>query len=478
MDKEKKNLPYVLEKKNGWDYVSEQEKKKAYEVADDYLKFISSVKTEREFIKHAIQILEKIGFVDISKKTKLLPGDKVYWNFRKKFLIAAIVGNEKVSQGVKIVASHVDVPHIDIKPYPFYEDGNMAFINSHYYGGIKKFTWPAIPLALHGVVVKSDGEIVEIVIGEDASDPVLTITDIAIHIAKKIQMGKNINEAIPGEKLDPLIGSIPDTELEKNEKDRVKKYILKLLYEKYGITEEDLVGAELQIVPAWPARYVGFDKGAIGAFGHDDRVCGFASLRALVDIQIVPDQTVIAMFFDKEEIGSVGNTSSASYLVDKVIADLLYFTGEPTDARTLMVTWDRSSVLSADVDAAYDPIWKGAYDPTNSPYLGYGVTLTKYTGSGGKYHANDAHIEFYASLKRLFNKENVLWQTGELGKVDEGGGGTVAGDFANRGADVVDIGPAILSLHTPFEIVSVIDLYYSYKAFKVFYEKYIKNMKD
>ncbi|NOZ92546.1 MAG: aminopeptidase [Dictyoglomi bacterium] len=474
MAEEKKKLPYVLEKKNGWEVITSDEREKAYQLSDKYISFMSKVKTEREFVKESIRILEEEGFVSIDKKESLKPGDKVYWNFRNKFLTAAVVGKDPVSKGVNIVASHVDVPHIDIKPYPIYEDSELAYINSHYYGGIKKFTWPAIPLALHGVVVKSDGEVVEVVIGEDESDPVLTITDIAIHIARKIQLGKNISEAVPGENLDPLVGSVPDTELDEKEKDKVKKYILKLLYNKYGITEEDLVGAELQLVPAWSARYVGLDKGAIGAFGHDDRVCGYTSLAALLDIEGVPQRTAIAMFFDKEEIGSVGNTSSASYFVDRTLADLLYLTGESTDARTLMLAWDSTAVLSADVDAAYDPLWKGAYDPSNSPYLGYGVTLTKYTGSGGKYHANDAHAEFYAKMKKLFKDNSVVWQTGELGKVDEGGGGTVAGDFANRGADVVDIGPAVLGLHTPFEVVSVIDTYYSYKAFKVFYEKYTK----
>ncbi|UZN22994.1 aminopeptidase [bacterium 3DAC] len=474
MAEEKKKLPYVLEKKNGWEVITSEEREKAYQLSDKYISFMSKVKTEREFVKESIRILEEEGFVSIDKKESLKPGDKVYWNFRNKFLTAAVVGKDPVSKGVNIVASHVDVPHIDIKPYPIYEDSELAYINSHYYGGIKKFTWPAIPLALHGVVVKSDGEVVEVVIGEDESDPVLTITDIAIHIARKIQLGKNISEAVPGENLDPLVGSVPDTELDEKEKDKVKKYILKLLYNKYGITEEDLVGAELQLVPAWSARYVGLDKGAIGAFGHDDRVCGYTSLAALLDIEGVPQRTAIAMFFDKEEIGSVGNTSSASYFVDRTLADLLYLTGESTDARTLMLAWDSTAVLSADVDAAYDPLWKGAYDPSNSPYLGYGVTLTKYTGSGGKYHANDAHAEFYAKMKKLFKDNSVVWQTGELGKVDEGGGGTVAGDFANRGADVVDIGPAVLGLHTPFEVVSVIDTYYSYKAFKVFYEKYTK----
>ncbi len=474
MAEEKKKLPYVLEKKNGWEVITSEEKAKAYELSDKYLAFMSKVKTEREFVKESIRILEEHGFVSVDKKESLKPGDKVYWNFRNKFLTAAVVGKEPVSKGVNIVASHVDVPHIDIKPYPIYEDSELAYINSHYYGGIKKFTWPAIPLALHGVVVKSDGEVVEVVIGEDESDPVLTITDIAIHIARKIQLGKNISEAVPGENLDPLIGSVPDTDLDEKEKDKVKKYVLKLLYDKYGITEEDLVGAEIQLVPAWSARYVGIDKGAIGAFGHDDRVCGYTSLAAILDIDGAPERTAIAMFFDKEEIGSVGNTSSASYFVDRTLADLLYLTGEPTDARTLMLAWDNTAVLSADVDAAYDPLWKGAYDPSNSPYMGYGVTLTKYTGSGGKYHANDAHAEFYAKMKKLFKDNGVVWQTGELGKVDEGGGGTVAGDFANRGADVVDIGPAVLGLHTPFEVVSVVDFYYSYKAFKVFYEKYTK----
>ncbi len=474
MGEETKKLPYVLEKKSGWKVISPEEKEKAYKLSDEYITFLKRVKTEREFVKESVKLLKENGYVPAGEKKDLKPGDKVYWNFRNKFLVAAVVGKEPVSEGLNIVASHVDVPHIDIKPYPLYEEGELALINSHYYGGIKKFTWPAIPLALHGVVVKSDGEVVDIVIGENETDPVLTITDIAIHIARKIQMGKNVSEAVPGENLDPVVGSIPDDTLDDKEKDKVKKYILRLLYEKYGITEEDLVGAELQIVPAWAPRYVGIDKGAIGAFGHDDRVCGFTSLRALLDIDGIPQKTAIAMFFDKEEIGSVGNTSSASYFVDRVVADLLYLTGESTDARTLMVAWDKTAVLSADVDAAYDPIWKGAYDPTNSPYFGYGVTLTKYTGSGGKYHANDAHAEFYALMKGLFNENGVVWQTGELGKVDEGGGGTVAGDFAARGADVVDIGPAVLSLHTPFEVVSVVDFYYSYKAFKVFYEKHAK----
>jgi len=468
----KKNL--LLERKHAWLLTADDEKPKVREVADDYISFLGGVKTEREFVKEAIVRLEKAGFVNAESVDRLKPGDKVYWVFRKKFLAAAVVGKNDVRYGLNVVASHVDVPHIDLKPYPLYEDTGLAYLNTHYYGGIKKFTWPAIPLAIHGVVIRKDGTSVEIVIGEDDNDPVFTITDIAIHISRKVQMEKKISEAVPGENLDVLFCSTP---LEGEEKEAVKLYVMEKLYEKYGIVEADLVGAELQIVPAFKPRYVGLDKGAIGAFGHDDRVCGYASLKALLELDGIPDTTAVVMFFDKEEIGSVGNTSSSSGVVDKVILDLLYLTGKPVDARTLHITWENSSVLSADVDAAYDPLWRGAYDKPNSPFFGYGVTLTKYTGSGGKFHANEAHAEFYASLKRLFDEGSVVWQTGELGKVDEGGGGTVAGDFASRGADVVDIGPAVLSLHTPFEIVSVIDLYHTYKAFRVFWERY-KGVKE
>ncbi len=472
MSDKKKEL--TLERKHAWLLTPEDEKPLVKNVADDYIGFLGGVKTEREFVKAAIARLEKAGFVRADTAGELKPGDKVYWVFRKKFLAAAVVGKADITHGVNIIASHVDVPHIDLKPYPLYEDTGLAYLNTHYYGGIKKFTWPAIPLAIHGVVIRKDGTPVEIVIGESDEDPVFTITDIAIHISRKVQMEKKISEAVPGENLDVLFCSTP---LEGEEKEAVKLFVLERLKEKYGIVEEDLVGAELQIVPAFKPRYVGLDKGAIGAFGHDDRVCGYASLKALLDLEDIPDVTAVVMFFDKEEIGSVGNTSSSSGIVDRVILDLLYLTGKPVDARTLHIAWENSSVLSADVDAAYDPLWKGAYDKPNSPFFGYGVTLTKYTGSGGKYHANEAHAEFYASLKRLFDQDGVVWQTGELGKVDEGGGGTVAGDFASRGADVVDIGPALLSLHTPFEIVSVVDLYHTYKAFKVFWQKY-KGVKE
>ena len=444
-----------------WDVVSDEEKSRIFEFADDYKKFLSANKTEREVVETFVSELKAHGFRDISEG-----GDKVFMVNRGKALAAVAFGEKPLSEGVRIIASHIDVPRIDMKPVPLYEDTGIAMMDTHYYGGIKKFHWVARPLAIHGVVVKEDGRVVKVVFGESPDEPVLTIEDLLPHLARKAQYGKKIEEAIPGEKLNLIVGSIPLPD--KEMKDRVKLAILKLLNDKYGIVEEDFISAEIEIVPAGPARDVGFDSSMVGGYGHDDRICAYTSLRAVLDVQN-PKWTVIALFFDKEEIGSDGNTGAQSHFVEYVIAKLFELQGKG-DYFKVVDALNHSEAISADVNAALDPDWKEVHEAKNAAKLGYGLPVTKYTGRGGKYTANDAHAEFVAKIRRIFNQAGVVWQPAEIGKVDEGGGGTVAKYLAKFGMDVIDAGPALLSMHSPFEIASKADLWMAYKGYKAFFE--------
>jgi len=439
---------------------------KCSEYAAGYMKFIDAAKTEREAVKYGIMLAKERGFVEHKLGEKVAPGGKYYYNNRGKQLFVFTVGSEPES-GIIISAAHVDSPRIDLKPMPLYEDSGFAFFKTHYYGGVKKYQWTAIPLAIHGVVSLPNGETVEVTVGEDEGDPVFYITDLLPHLAKD-QYEKKLSEAFQGENMNVLLGSEPIGN--KDDKDRVKKNILKLLNEKYGIVEEDLVSSELQVVPSFKARDVGIDRSMIGAYGNDDRVCAYPALMALMETK-EPEYTAICYLTDKEEIGSVGNTGAESRALENFIAELCLRTTEKQYSDLLVrMALDRSKMLSADVNAALDPNYEGTHDKMNAGYLGKGIAILKYSGSRGKAGASDASAEYLGEIRRLFNEHNIPWHITELGAVDKGGGGTIAMMIANLGVDVIDVGVPVLSMHAPFEIISKIDLYAVYRGYRVFFE--------
>ena len=456
-----KRLGY--KKVDAWTKITQEEKEKVYQFAEDYKDFMAKCKTEREIAEKIVEMAEKNGFINIEQVTNLRPGSKVYYNNKGKSVVLAVIGKESMQKGIKSVASHIDSPRIDLKPNPMYEDGGLALFKTHYYGGIKKYQWVTIPLALHGVIVKANGEKINIVVGEDENDPVLYITDLLPHLGKD-QMEKKAAEAVTGEALNAVVGSIPFSE-----EVSVKPNILKYLNEKYGIVEEDFLSAELELVPAYKPRDIGFDRSMIGAYGQDDRVCAYASLRAILELE-VPEKTAVTIFADKEEIGSMGNTGLQSRFFENAIAEILEKYEGSTDIKLRRV-FANSELLSADVNAAFDPTYPEVSEKQNTAYLGKGVCITKYTGSRGKAGSNDANAEFVGKVRKLFNENGVVWQTGELGKVDMGGGGTVAQFAANYGMEVLDCGVALLSMHAPYELSSKVDVYMAYKAYKVFMEK-------
>lgn len=452
--------------KNAWDKMSEEDKKKTMAFAEEYKQFLNQAKTEREAVNVMVAELEARGFKDLKTASQgLKPGDKFYIVNRDKMLVAGVLGSEPLTAGVRIVGSHVDAPRLDGKPNPIYESCGFALFKTHYYGGIKKYQWPGIPLALHGVVVTDKGEKINLTIGEKPEDPVFTIPDLLPHLAKD-QMKKTMAEGVAGESLNLLLATIPHADEEV--KERVKLTVLEYLAGTYGLVEEDLVSAEIEIVPAGEARDVGLDRSMVGFYGQDDRICVFASFKAILAID-KPQKTALAFFSDKEEIGSTGNTGAQSRFLEYVIAKLCALSNlERID--TLLEVLNNSEALSADTTAALDPNYEEVSDRQNSAWLGKGVVLTKYTGARGKYDANDAHAEYVGKIRRLFNQAGVAWQIGELGKVDQGGGGTIAQYLANQGIETIDCGPALLGLHSPFEVASKADLYMSYKAYKAFFQ--------
>lgn len=472
-----KSLGQQLESKlfyntsNVWEKWNEEMHKKSFDFCEGYKKFLDNGKTERECTTEAEKLAIKNGYVNIEdilkSGKKLKTGDKVYMVYRRKTIVLGVVGKEDMISGVNMLGAHIDAPRIDLKQNPIYEDTGMVLLKTHYYGGIKKYQWVASPLALHGVVVKADGTTVDVNIGEDENDPVFTITDLLPHLAQD-QMQKKMSEAITGEGLNLLFGSIPYKD--EKVKDKVKLNILKLLNEKYGIVEEDFVSSELEIVPAFKAKDIGLDRGMVGAYGQDDRVCSYASLMAILDAQSV-NKTAICVLTDKEEIGSCGNTGAESTLLENFIAYMLELTSEKYNENDLRRCLQNSKMLSADVNPGVDPNYEGVQDKRNASYMGKGLVLQKYTGVRGKAGGSDANAEFIGELRKLFNENNIIWQTAELGKVDQGGGGTIAQYVANLGVDVIDCGVAILSMHAPYEITSKVDVYMNYLANKIFLEK-------
>ncbi|HJH07081.1 aminopeptidase [Fusobacterium ulcerans] len=454
-------------KENGWNCIDSREV--VFDFSEGYKKFLDGAKTEREFVTEGIKLVEKNGFVNAEKKDKLTVGDKVYYVNRGKNLVLAVIGKEDIENGINYVVSHVDSPRLDLKGNPLYEDLDLAYMKTHYYGGIKKYQWASLPLALHGVVVLASGEKVEITIGEKDEDPVFTIPDILPHLSAKIQGDRKTGEVIKGEELQIIVGSIPSSIEDKDVKEKIKYTVLEILNRDYGMIEEDFISAELELVPAGRCRDLGFDRSMIGGYGQDDRICGYTSMMAIIDLKEIPERTAVCFLADKEEIGSTGSTGLKSDYINYVTGDMIYKLKGNFNEMMLRKTLWNSNAMSSDVNAGIDPIFRSVHDAQNAAKIGYGVVVTKYTGARGKSGTNDADAEYVGKIRKMLNDAKVNWQIGELGKVDEGGGGTVAMYLAHLGINTIDIGPALLAMHSPFEVSSKLDVYETYRAYKVFF---------
>lgn len=457
--------------RNVWEVLDDSKRKEVLDLSEEYKDFLDKSKTEREGTKEIIKLASKNGFISmdevIERKIKPVPGMKIYANNKDKSVVLFVIGKEKLEKGMNIIGSHLDAPRLDLKQYPIYEEDNFALLKTHYYGGIKKYQWVTLPLALHGVVIKSNGEKIDIVIGEDEKDPIFFITDLLPHLAKD-QMEKKMSEGISGEGLNILFGSIPYND--KDISERVKLNVLNILNERYGIKEEDFTTAEFEVVPSGKSRDVGIDRSMIGAYGQDDRVCVFTSLKAILDTE-APTKTAVALFVDKEEIGSVGNTSMESKFFENMVSELINLSKEEYSEIMVKRALANSWVLSADTLAGFDPNYPEVLDKNNSPFIGNGITIVKYTGVRGKGSSNDANSEYLGKIRNIFNDNDVVWQMGELGKVDQGGGGTIAYILANYGMEVVDCGVPLLSVHAPYEIASKADVYMAYRGYNAFYRQ-------
>ncbi|MGE5396398.1 MAG: aminopeptidase [Chitinophagales bacterium] len=454
--------------RNAWEKFNDQERKELQAINTEYLDFLNRVKTEREAINYIEEKLLAAKYSPLEKVKNLKPGQKVYFKYKNKVAIAGVIGKNPIEEGCNIVASHIDVPRIDLKPNPLYEDSGLALFKTHYYGGIKKYQWPSIPLALHGVVVKRDGQTINLSIGMQEEDPVFIITDLLIHLAKD-QMERKLSEGVTAESLNILVGSLPIKQGKVKEK--IKAAIKKILQTEYGIEEDDFASAELEAVPALVAKEVGFDRSLIGGYGQDDRVCAFLSLKALLETKN-PQRTALCIFADKEEVGSKGNTGLQSSLLENLIADLMDKSGGCEYYR-VMKALRSSYALSADVNGALDPNYESAFDRMNASIIGEGVAINKYTGSRGKSDASDANPEYVARILRLFDDNRAPWQATEMGKVDQGGGGTVAQFLSRYGMEVLDCGVALLGMHSPYEVASKSDIYASFVAYRAFMQKFI-----
>ena len=450
----------LSDKKNGYDRGVDMEAMEAY--CTGYQAYLDAGKTERLCAAETIRLAEAAGYRPFVRGMEVKAGDKLYVNNRGKAVMLAHIGTKSLAEGVQISAAHIDSPRLDLKPTPLYEENELAYFKTHYYGGVRKYQWVTIPLELHGVVALKDGTTVTVNIGADANDPCLVITDLLPHLGAE-QSRKPLAEAIPGETLNILLGSRPIGDSE--DTGRVKLAVMQILNEKYGIVEDDFTSAELEIVPAMNAKDIGLDRSLIGSYGHDDRVCAYASLKALLDLEATPVKTAVCMLADKEEIGSEGVTGMQSAAFDTFMEDLCEAQGV-----AIRVCYENSFCLSADVTAAYDPNYSSVYDPRNSAYVNYGVGLCKYTGARGKGGASDADAETVAYIRGLLDKENISWQIAELGKVDAGGGGTVACYMANRNITTLDAGVPVLAMHAPFEIVSKLDCFETYRCVKAVYQ--------
>ncbi|MBW1804792.1 MAG: aminopeptidase [Deltaproteobacteria bacterium] len=462
MEKLSKRLMYRPELV--WDKISSNEKKKVFKFCEEYKGFLDQAKTEREAVVAIRNTARERGYSDSVKSGGSQPMIRVFHN---KSIALVRPGKAPLKDGIRLIVSHIDAPRLDLKQRPLYEKVDLTFLKTHYYGGIKKFQWLTRPLAIHGRIIKGDGGVVDIAVGEEETDPVFTILDLLPHLAGKAQYRKRIGDAITGEKLNLIVGSLPLGD--KKVKRRFKLAILEHLNKRYGLVEEDLVSAELEIVPAEKARDVGWDRSLVGAYGQDDRASAFTSLKALLEMK-EPRKTAVALFVDKEEIGSDGATSAKSKILESVICDLMINMGQKPSTYEVNRLLASSQALSADVTGALDPDYQEVHEKRNAARMGYGVCVTKFTGHRGKVGANDANAEYVGWLRNLFNQKKVCWQTGELGKIDEGGGGTVAKFLAVYGMEIIDCGPPVLSMHSPFEITHKGDIYMTYKCFRAFLE--------
>ena len=466
MSEKTKQLKEMLfnQKKNGIDVFTEDELNACDEFCEGYKEFLGTHKTEREVAAYVEDVAQKNGFVKFDEFGGALnAGDKVYYANRGKAIILCVKGKRSIKDGVRISAAHIDSPRLDLKQCPIYEQDGVGYFKTHYYGGIKKYQWTTIPLSLHGRICKADGSFVDVKIGEEPGEPKFCITDILPHLGGE-QMQRKANEIVKGEELNVVIGSRPFKD--DDESERIKLNLLSLLYEKYGIVERDFLSAELELVPAYTVDDIGFDRSMIGGYGHDDRVCSYPALQAILDIDEAPEYTAITVLTDKEETGSDGNTGLNSSYLKYFVEDLARLKG--FEGRDVL---RNSKCLSADVNAAYDPTWSTVFEKNNASFINNGVCVTKFTGARGKSGTSDASAEFCAWVGNLLDENGVLWQTGELGKVDGGGGGTVAMYIANMDVDTIDVGVPVLSMHAPYEIVSKIDVYSAYKAFLTFFTK-------
>lgn len=455
--------------KTAWEKYDDQKMAALRKFNEGYKKFISECKTERECVVESIRIAESYGYTDlrnwIQEGKQLQAGDKVYINNMGKALVLFHIGKQPLEMGLNILGAHIDSPRLDLKQHPVYEDKNLCFLKTHYYGGIKKYQWVTLPLALHGVVVKKDGTVVQVVIGEDENDPVVGITDLLPHLARE-QMTKPASKVIEGEELNVTFGSIP---LKDEEKDAVKANVLRILKERYDIEEDDFISAEIEVVPAGKARDYGLDRGLIMGYGQDDRVCAYTSLMALLDTETI-DKTCCALLVDKEEVGSIGATGMHSKFFENALVELLELAGGYSEIR-LRRLFEHTDMLSSDVSAGFDPTFASVNEPSNSAYIGGGMCINKYTGSGGKGGCNDANPEFIARIRQAFDKHDITFQTSELGRVDAGGGGTIAYIMAAYNMNVIDAGVAVLSMHAPWEITSHVDVYETYRGYRAFLEE-------
>lgn len=450
-----------------WDKYSKEDFKELFKISDEYKDFMSKCKTERECTVEFIERAEAKGYKNIEQliknKTKLNPGDKVYANNKDKTLALFVIGSHDIEEGIRILGAHIDSPRLDLKQNPLYEDTDLALLDTHYYGGIKKYQWVTLPLAIHGIIVKKDGIKINLVIGEDENDPVVGISDLLIHLSGD-QMLKKANKVIEGEDLNILVGSIPVKD--KDVKNRVKQNILKILNKKYDIEEEDFVSAELEVVPAGKARDYGIDSSMVMAYGHDDKICAYTSFEAMMKVKN-PDKTCAALLVDKEEIGSVGATGMQSRFFENTVAEVVNLIGDYSELK-LRRTLANSKMLSSDVSAAFDPNYPSVMEKNNAAYFGKGIVFNKYTGARGKSGCNDANPEFIAEIRKVMDDANVSWQTSELGKVDQGGGGTIAYILAKYNMEVIDCGIALHNMHAPWEVASKADIYEAVKGYSSF----------
>ena len=460
-----------MDRKNAWDKYPQEKRGQLLEFSDNYRQFISECKTERECTAKFMHLAQNAGFVNIEEVIasgkSLNPGDKVYAVNMEKGMAMYVIGKQPLEQGMNILGAHIDSPRLDLKQNPLYEDTEMALLDTHYYGGVKKYQWVTLPLALHGVFIKKDGTVIPVSIGDKPGDPVFGVSDLLIHLAGE-QMDKKASKVIEGENLDILIGSIPVRQEEgETVKERVKVNILQILKKEYQIEEEDFVSAEIEVVPAGEARDYGFDRSMIMGYGHDDRVCAYPSFMAMLALEDAPQRTSVCLLVDKEEVGSVGATGMKSRFFENMTAEVMHAAGQYSEL-ALRRALAHSKVLSSDVSAAFDPNYASVSDKKNAAYFGKGIVFNKYTGSRGKSGSNDANAEYMAHLRDVFDRNEVAFQTSELGKVDQGGGGTIAFILADYGMEVIDSGVAVLNMHAPWEIISQVDLYEAYRGYVAF----------